>query len=276
MKKLIIPILFSLSSSAIAAQSGHIRNEVYHPNKVYQIYYKTGKAMLIELDKEERPNDPGQENALGFGDQAAWSVGVKGNNIVLKPTDKNPSTNIVLATNKRTYAFELLPATRKNPTTYVIRFTYPDQEKKARLAEEKLETKNKNRQEVVQRKIKEITKQTRPVFNTEYYWFGEIDALKPTAAWDNGRFTYFEYDHAGDLPNFYKVLSDGTEALINSSIDENGVVILHDVMPKLRVRLGLSVIEILNNKYSAPQYNTTGTGDYDSVRIYPGEQNEWN
>ncbi|WP_341353087.1 TrbG/VirB9 family P-type conjugative transfer protein [Xylella fastidiosa] len=74
---------------------------------------------------------------MGIGDAKAWDLGVRGNNIVLKPTQKMPQTNVIVVTNKRTYSFELLATAKDSMPTYILRFRYPDTEASKAAAEAK-------------------------------------------------------------------------------------------------------------------------------------------
>ena len=55
-------------------------------------------------------------------------------------------------------------------------------------------------------------------------WGKGNKALAPTAAYDNGRFTYFSFDNGRELPLIYKVMADGTEMLLNSHVEGDTVV----------------------------------------------------
>ncbi len=104
------------------------------------------------------------------------------------------------------------------------------------------------------------------ISNTNYWGYGD-KALAPTAAWDNGRFTYFSFNNAKDLPTIYKILTDGTETLVNSHIDGDTVVV-HETGKTFILRLGKSVLGIDNRGFDAVgQFNRTGTNDNSSVRI---------
>jgi type IV secretion system protein VirB9 len=263
-------------SAAPSFANPHITNATYDPNTVYSVFSTVGKVALLQLEDDERLTS--ESAALGIGDVAGWSLGVRGNNVMLKPVGIKPNTNIVIVTNKRSYAFELKAATKDHPATYIIRFTFPDTEaKKAALAEKEINEKiafaaaAAKRQTEKKALIASSTK-NRPVLNTKYSWAGQNPALKPTAAWDDGRFTHLTYDNAAALPNFYKVLSDGTEGLLNTNVDpeQKNTIILQEVIKTVRVRLGKDVIEITNDAYVTPKFNATGTGDFDSVRVDKG------
>ena len=80
-----------------------IQQAVYSPNEVIHIRGKIGNASWIQLEPDERL--VGDSSFLGLGDKQAWNLGIKGNNIVFKPTAKLPDTNLLIQTNKRSYAF---------------------------------------------------------------------------------------------------------------------------------------------------------------------------
>jgi type IV secretion system protein VirB9 len=265
-----------ISFSAFSKNDPRIYNFVYDKNKVYPVYTMLGAAILLQLEEDERLNitDTG---ALGMGDSKAWKLGVQGNGILMKPQASFPNTNLIIVTNKRTYVFEILTVANGHSPTYVVRFMYPDTE--AKQKEERrlqaIKTAKEARENDLQRA--NIYSKAKLIFNPNYSWIGSsskqssksVTLLKPSAAWDDGRFTHLQYDNAASMPNFYKVLPDGTEALINSNIDpqEKNTVILQEVVRMIRVRLGEEVIEVINNAFVVPAFNKSGTGGFDSLRV---------
>jgi type IV secretion system protein VirB9 len=261
---IVAAVLLAGSAGAnTGAKDARVRTEVYDPGRVYNVYTAIGKATLIQLEEDESlALSP--SSVLGIGDADAWNLGVRGNNIVLKPVTRLPKTNVVVVTNKRTYSFDLIPAGKKAPT-YVIRFYYPDSD--VALAE--AETRRAGLTAAARAEIRTV--------NTNYTWKGDIEdvALVPTSAWDDGRFTRLAYDHAGELPIFYKVLPDGSESLLNYNVDprEKGTIVLHEVIREARVRLNNQVIEIHNRGYKLPKLNRTGSSEHGAVRVNVGEDN---
>jgi type IV secretion system protein VirB9 len=250
-------ITLAVTGNALAADP-RIREVVYDRNKVYTVYTAIGFASLIQFAPGEWL-DESKSALLGFGDADAWNVGVSGNNITVKPGAKLPQTNVIVVTNKRTYAFDLRLANQQTQPTYIMRFTYPE-DHAAEIA-------------AIQRKL-DITAKSRAekwTVNTNYIWKGrdEDAALAPGAAWDDGRFTRLEYNHAGELPVFYKVMPDGTEALLNYNIDDksHGTVVLQEVARTVRARLNKQVIEIHNRGYKLPGLNETGAGEHGARRV---------
>ncbi len=263
MKKLVFLLL--AAASIAHAQDSRIRTEVYDKNRVYNIHTAIGRASLIQFEDDESlvltPN-----SVLGIGDADAWNLGVRGNNIVLKPAQKLPQTNIVVVTNKRTYSFELQGTPQAMQPTYILRFRYPDSEEAKAKAEALAEAKRV--------KITAAAKAEKITINTNYVWRGDNELLKPTAAYDDGRFTRLVYDNAGELPLFFKVMPDGSEALLNSNVDpqQGNTVVLHEVIRTVRARLGNQVIEIINRAYVQPSFNENKTSVPGVVRVEKEQQ----
>ena len=194
----------ALSASASAAvvptasvKDSRIQTVMYSPNDVVHVRARIGNAVLVQLEDDERLN--GDETAaLGMGDASAWKLSVKGNNIIFKPAAASPDTNMIITTNKkRTYVFDLsTSASKAQATTYVLRFIYPDTAAyKARAEAEK--------QARALEQLRLAGQGPNAKHNYAYWGTGD-KALAPTAAYDNGRFTYFSFNNGRELPLIYK------------------------------------------------------------------------
>lgn len=267
------PVLLSLSLIATALSAvnayaeqlplvsnvdGRVHMFNYNPHDVFVINAKVGYSGVIQLEDDEIIHDDG---GIGMGDAKAWSLAVKGNNIFFKPIADLPDTNMLLVTNKRTYAFEL--TTKGGAPTYIARFNYPD--------EDGDQIKEKS-QERLPKSLQQVGKDNsgNNIFidsdiNTSYQWRGDAK-LKPSNAWDDGRFTFLRFDHADDLPTVYRVLPDGSEVLVNTHTDAN-TLILHEVGYLYRLRFGKAVTELGNQNLKRSKFNTNGTSDKNYVRI---------
>ena len=102
-------------------------------------------------------------------------------------------------------------------------------------------------------------------FNTSYFKKGNLE-ITPTNIWDDSLFTYLKYDNANDLPAVYKVMPDGSEVLINSHTKED-VLVVHEVVKTLRLRLGKSVADIHNGTFRQTAFNKNGTSQDGTFRI---------
>lgn len=265
--KLFFLCLFSISSLhptlAIAEslpQSAGLDNRVqmfdYSPDDVYVIHTQAGYASLIQLEEGEFIHDDG---GLGMGLADSWNIAVKGNNIFFKPVSPMPDTNLLLVTNKRTYAFMLTTNQDSNHTSYIARFNYP------------VVAKVSDTLSLPEYVVKSHTMQDgRDIyidseFNKNYLYRG-ADNTKPTNVWDDGRFTYLRYNHAFDLPVVYHVLPDNSEMLVNSHI-ENDTLVLQEIGSVYRLRLGNEVGEIGNQYNRKPKFNVNGTSDKTWQRV---------
>lgn len=96
------------------------------------------------------------------------------------------------------------------------------------------------------------------------------------ALWDDGQRTFLRYPGNRSTPQAYQVLADGSEAVIgqNTVVDPatNGsLLIIHGVVPMLRLRDGESVLCITNRAYDPVGHNSgTGTVDPGIVRDVRG------
>lgn len=281
-------VFCALLSVADCYADPRIYNYVYDKEFVYPIYTMAGEAFLVQLEHDE--NFKSENSAIGIGDIGAWKASVRGNGVLFKPVGTKPNTNLIVVTNKRTYAFEIVGSSAKHRPTYVVRFRYPDTEayldaqREAMGANQQAQTLAYMQAQAAKDKaIQAATSFARPVFNPKYSWIGNhsmispkmTTSLKPTAAYDDGRFTHLVYDSSVSMPNFYKLSGDGTEALLNTNIDpsEPNTVVIQEVLPKIIVRLGKEVMEITNDAYVVPVFNTTGTGDFNSLRVIRGDSN---
>lgn len=268
-KALLAPALAAvaaMTTTAHAEQFGMVMgadNRVqyfnYNENDVYTINTHIGKASLIQLENGESVDD--EASALGMGDAESWSLAVKGNNIIFKPIKAQPDTNIVLVTNRRTYAFDLRNAQQYAPT-YIARFIYPEEAAAPAKPEEK----------VVPATLQQVgvTAEGQTVwidskFNMDYHYKGD-KALKPTNVWNDGRFTYMRFNHGGDLPAIYRVLPDNSEMIVNQHI-ENDTVVLQEVSPVYRLRFGRQVGDVANMGVKTPTFNETNTSQDGFVRV---------
>lgn len=244
-------------------KDGHIQTVMYSPNNVVHIRASVGKSVLVQLEEGERLNND-DTSVLGMGDADAWELSARGNNIIFKPAAEYPDTNMIITTNKkRTYVFDLSTSAPKGKnaqaTTYVLRFVYPD------TAAYKARAEAQKHARALER-LKQAGRRPNAKHNYDYWGTGD-KALAPTAAYDNGRFTYFSFDNGRELPLIYKVMEDGTEALLNSHVDGDTVVV-HETAKQYMLRLGKSVLGLENRGYNEKgSFNRTGAGNRDFVRL---------
>lgn len=254
------PFSHALNVPTPSEYDQRMQTVVYNPDDVVKVITRIGRTTMIRLEPDERL--AGDSSGLSIGDAKAWSPAVRGNNIFLKPAAERPDTNMIVTTNKRVYVFSLFTAKKTKKTTqatsYVVKFIYPDTAQKLAEAEQK-------KAEAVAQKAAEL-KQAEKAVNEKYFMRGDT-ILAPTAAWDNGRFTYFRYATSRDVPVIYKILSDGKEALTNMHVEDDTLVV-HETAAKFVLRLGDSVLGIENDGYTPDGvFNAAGTTVDNTVRL---------
>lgn len=99
--------------------------------------------------------------------------------------------------------------------------------------------------------------------DNEDYWAAGSKEITPTAASDDGRFTYLTFSHNRDMPAVYSVDAFDNEALINTSVEGN-TIIVHRVVAQLRLRKGDAVVCIRNQAF-----NLDGGTDNDTGTVLP-------
>ncbi|OOR90561.1 TrbG/VirB9 family P-type conjugative transfer protein [Moraxella bovis] len=262
MKKLIFSFVFLITTlSAHAEQlpafTADTRMQVfdYRTDDVFVIKTKIGHSSLIQFEEGETIHD---EGGLGIGEARDWSIAVKGNNVFFKPLQPSAPTNMIIVTNKRTYAFALY-STVMDDMTYVARFNYPQDKAEQKAPAKPMpasfqRVKQGEESYLIDAKI-----------NTAYVKRGNLE-ITPTAMWDNGLFTYLQYDNAKELPTVYKVMPDGSEAIVNTHIEAD-TMIIHEVNHLYRLRLGKAVAELGNQKLRDNGFNHHGTSMSEFERI---------
>lgn len=259
MKKRIIAALVAacfINISAQAETSGHgsrfdsrIQSVMYNPDNVYRVQTMPDRGTTIEFEPGETINLDSGALVLGNpGSQAEpeWIIGANkaGTAVFLKPSRyaKNPETNAIIRTNKRTYLFDLRLAQNVRTMTYLLRFQYPQPPKTGESP------------------FTGRTINSNPCpgsANWRYQKRGDM-ALSPYSVWDNGTFTCFRFPTNAPRPAIYTLLPDGREALVNSHL-VNDIVVVHGVSQGYRLRLNTLVLGVRTTTSNTGWYNYNGT-----------------
>lgn len=232
-----------------------------------------GRAVMIQFEPGEHIINSGE----GIGDGKAWHVAINDSGAMLKPGAPQPETNLLLVTNRRTYPLSLVNVSAAQPATWILRFDYPDTRARAASAQLRrqqavsaaLGSQQANGPAIPASIVGAATSTPAasvPAANIQYMMRGDR-ALAPTALWDDGRFTYFKYATARDLPTIFTKLPDGGEATANFHM-EGDTVVVHEVSKSFVIRYGQSALDIRNDGYSPDgHYNRAGSSVPGSARI---------
>ena len=200
-----------------------IRIAPYSAEQVYRLYAYVGYQIDLEFE-------PGETYVgIGGGDLEGLTVGAFDNHLLLKPKAANVGTNLTVFTNRRHYHLEYSARVRRpdlmrDEVIYAVRFTYPETPRPSGPSEE----------DRIQANLSAAS--ARRPRNIDY-WFCGNAAVKPIAASDDGVHTRLTFGAKAELPALFVRNADGTESLLNFSIDE-GDVIVHRVAPRFILRRG--------------------------------------
>lgn len=206
-----------------------IRTTPYSADEVYRLMGFVGYQTDLEFEIGE------SFVGLGAGDIEGISFVAQDNHLFLKPKAAKVGTNLTIVTSRRTYQVDYSasshPPDATEAVTYVLRFNYPS------VARSEVDA---------TREALERPSTTRP--RNIDYWFCGSPALQPVAASDDGVHTRLTFAGQAEQPAIFILNEDGTESLLNFSMEE-GDVILHRVARRLILRRGNLAGCVINKGY---------------------------
>jgi type IV secretion system protein VirB9 len=216
-----------------------VRQVVYRPDDVVRLLAQRGFATHIALDPHEHIQ------VVAPGDRDGWQVvAQKGDHdVYLKPRLAAHDSNLEIRTERRSYSFDLvvLPFKAKfgnHNVMYRVTFLYPDEV--SRQAHVNLDA----------ALIEQRFAQPLVVRNANYSMevMPRSDDIAPTAAWDDGRFTYLRIPNNRRMPAIFRVADDDTESVVDKHV-EGDTIVVHEVAKRFVLRLAGEVVGIWNDAY---------------------------
>jgi len=231
-----------------------IRVAAYSSERIYPLYGYVGYQIDLQFE-------PGESFVgLAAGDIEGIAFVAQDNHLFLKPKAAKVGTNLTVLTSKRQYQFDYAAIARRpdrdqDEVIYAVRFTYPPPPQAPKPLNTEAHT---------DRALADAAA-TRP-HNIDY-WFCGRSEVRPTSAWDDGVHTWLTFAPKSELPAIFVRNEDGSESLLNFSIEE-GDVVIHRVAHRFIVRRGKLTGCIVNQGFS-------GTGDrLSSHTISPSVERE--
>ena len=225
---------------AAAGLDSRIRIADYDPGQVYVLHGRVGYQIDIQFDPEE------SFVGLAAGDIEGLTFVAQGSHLFLKPKATGVVTNLTVLTSRRQYQFEYsvpVPGTGSVPAAmYVVHFRYPASVAAAAAAAQS------------ERNLEHHLDQATEVrSHNSDYWYCGTELLRPAAAWDDGVQTHLLFGLRAEQPAIFVRNDDGSESLLNFSI-ESGEVVIHRIARRLILRRGTLAGCIVNKGFS-------GTGE---------------
>ena len=214
-----------------------IRTAAYDANEVYRIQGYVGYEIDLRFEQGE------SFVGIGAGDIDALSFVSQDNHLFIKPKAARINTNLTVLTTRRTYEFAYSVSPLRGGDTldaeviFAVHFTYP-----------------RNNVDIIADGVDRLFRQS----GSEHprngdYWYCGTPTIQPTSASDDGIHTRLRFAAKGEQPAIFVRNDDGSESLVNFSMDA-GDVVIHRVVRKLIVRRGRLTGTIFNKAY-------TGSGE---------------
>ncbi|ESY62357.1 MULTISPECIES: P-type conjugative transfer protein TrbG [Mesorhizobium] len=193
---------------------------------LYQVYAAPGQITDIALEPGESLTGDGP---IAAGDTARWIIGdtesgsgiARRVHVLVKPSRADITTNLVIATDRRSYMLELRAGAK--PYMPAVAWSYPARKSGTLQAIATTPV------------IPDVT-----VRNYRYGLTGDSPPWKPVGAYDDGRRVYIEFPRGivqGELPPFFVIGADGEAEITNSRVYQN-VLIVDRLFGAAELRLG--------------------------------------
>jgi type IV secretion system protein VirB9 len=239
---LIVPQVLADTLPQRGTIDSRVRVAAYVADEVYRLRGFVG--FQIDLQFEAGETFVG----LGAGDMDGLTFAAQDNHLFVKPKASSVDTNLTVLTNRRAYHFDYIATQRpqdyeQQDVIYVLRFTYPPPAAPSEA----------DGTDITHRLDANSGAQ-----NLDY-WYRGNSALKPAATWDDGMQTHLRFGSQQELPAIFVHNDDGTESLVNFTVDGSGVVV-HRLSRRFILRRGKLVGCIVNAGYGkAPERPLSGT-----------------
>jgi type IV secretion system protein VirB9 len=213
-----------------------IRTAAYDANQVYRIQGYVGYEIDLQFEQGE------SFVGIGAGDIDGLSYVSQDNHLFIKPKAARINTNLTVLTTRRPYQFAytaspLRPDASDPEVIFAVHFSYP-----------------RNNEDVIADGVNRLFQQSgseRP--RNVDYWYCGSSTIQPTAASDDGIHTRLRFAAKAEQPAIFVQNDDGSESLLNFSM-EGGDVVIHRVVRQLIVRRGRLTGKIFNKAF-------TGSGE---------------
>ncbi|WP_300074070.1 TrbG/VirB9 family P-type conjugative transfer protein [uncultured Ruegeria sp.] len=245
---LLLTLTFSLASQAFAEiqprpdgknADPRVTHFHYAEHQVYRI--NVGERLITYVHFPEGET----VRSIGAGDTESYQITrlQEGRVIAFKPEVMNSDSNMTVLTNRGTYNFYLVPTEERSNVPFRVTFYTDPKHGRA--------TATRGRNSVVGA----APKPTGQFINQNYARSGTAD-FAPTAVWDDGVHTYMQIPQDAELPGVFRVLPDGREMMVNTTMKPRGILQVHGTADLWTLRIEDTAICIRNDA-DAPQSSKT-------------------
>lgn len=251
------PQLVPCATAEVVPARGTVDSRVraarYDSEQVYRVRGFVGYQIDFEFEAGET------FVGLGAGDMEGLSYFGQDNHLFLKPKAAKVATNLTVLTNRRRYQIDYTAVPRRpvgdQDVIFALRFVYPSTasaDRAARRIDAALEDAAAKRPQ------------------NRDYWYCGSPTLRPIAASDDGVHTRLRFAANADLPALFVHNADGSESLLNFSM-EAGDLVVHRVARQFVLRRGRLTGCIVNQGFGGSGLRLdSGTVTPEVERDVPG------
>ena len=221
-------LLLATGAPLAPAHAGDARivHHRYVADEVVRIPGRSGIQATIAFDEDEHIEN------VAIGDSASWQVtpNKRANMLFVKPLAPRARTNMTVVTDRHAYCFDLAAAPGAAPL-YVLRFTYPDEPKRA-LAKGDAQPALTDEEA---RALAEKPADAQPdPARLNFAWKARGKAaVLPARIYDDGQSTYLSWSPQAPIPAIQLRNEAGTEGPANYAV--RGDVIVIEGVPRVIV-----------------------------------------
>lgn len=244
MKKIVIALTMALAIAlpltsqaelnfSATPDNTRVRVVRYTDNTVVRVVGYAGSPTVIEFGKSETVEDVAGGSIIG------WDIAKVGNRVFVVPLEKAKPGTIIVATNKHSYVFDIVPAykgtSRSNRVSKVM-FSYGTSKEIQTKSAQDSHVRLANRSYSME------------LVNTSV-------EIRPMEVLDDGKFTYFYFPKNTDIPIIYES-SPGSrdEWLTSFHKAKDGAIVVHGIAKQWNLRLDKAIIGVFNDGFTSYGY----------------------
>jgi type IV secretion system protein VirB9 len=230
---------------AAIAGDPRIRQVGYDPSSVTTLHGCFGFQSTIAFAPGE------QVENVALGDARLWQAtpNKRSDLLFLRPVVRNGRTNMMVVTDRRRYAFDLVArndeACRADRVTYELQFAYPPEPEPPAPVEAAPPV-------AAQPAGPPDAGIPAPTARNTAYTFTGTAANVPDRVFDDGHATYLRWADGAAAPAIYVLGPGKTESLVNYAI-KGDYMVIDGVAPAYVLRLGSAVAVLYNDAYQQPK-----------------------
>lgn len=220
-------------AQAQAASDPRLASRPYRENEVVRIDGRLGVQATIAFAEDELIEN------VAIGDSAKWQVtpNKRANLLFVKPLEAEARTNMTVVTDRRSYFFDLVASAKAKPV-YLLRFSYPEEDRRA--AGEKAREERQLALNEIEQSLLAADPAAAPVDPAllDLAWERKGDAeLMPARIHDDGNATYLAWPARQAIPAILVSNEKGEEGPVNYAVRQD-VIVIDGVPDRIILRSG--------------------------------------